>query len=62
MLAHTDPVTGLANRRQFFTCAGRNLGDSVLLIDLDGFKQINDVYGHPAGDHLLTAIGARLRK
>ncbi len=61
-LAHTDPVTGLANRRQFFTCAGRNLGDSVLLIDLDGFKQINDVYGHPAGDHLLTAIGARLRK
>jgi len=65
-----DPLTGLHNRRYFadvmggrMTSAGRQ-GDTavVLLVDLDGFKQINDTRGHPVGDALLREVAARLRK
>jgi diguanylate cyclase (GGDEF)-like protein len=64
-----DPLTGLHNRRYFtdvmsrkMTSAGRQ-GDTavVLLVDLDGFKQVNDTRGHPVGDGLLRDVAARLR-
>ena len=60
--ASHDPLTGLANRAEF----ARRLddlahGDLVLLyIDLDDFKPINDVHGHPVGDKVLTEVGHRI--
>lgn len=62
-LAGTDPLTGISNRRQFTELADQELRHSnryghalsALMIDLDGFKVINDTYGHAAGDHALTA-------
>lgn len=66
--AHTDDLTGLANRRAFTAAmteafSGEGLDAvqrAVLLVDLDRFKEINDTLGHPAGDHLLEQIGPRL--
>jgi diguanylate cyclase (GGDEF)-like protein len=65
-LAHTDELTGLVNRRGFQDVAARALADApgplaVLLVDLDGFKDINDGLGHPTGDDLLRALGRRLQ-
>lgn len=67
--ADHDPLTGLANRSLFearlgqavdrYRCDGRPL--AVLVVDLDDFKQVNDTLGHSAGDHLLYAVGERLR-
>jgi diguanylate cyclase (GGDEF)-like protein len=70
-LAHErlhDALTGLPNRVLFLgqvtkTLAGRRRNDdkvAVLFIDLDGFKPINDIHGHAAGDALLTAVAQRL--
>ena len=67
-LAHTDVLTGLANRRQFIATAEGELsrhdryGDaaSLIMFDLDHFKQINDRYGHEGGDAVLRAIGTGL--
>ncbi len=64
-----DPLTGLSNRRYFtdtmarrFVNARRDgLSAAVLLIDLDGFKQVNDTRGHPVGDALLRQVADRLR-
>ena len=66
--AETDPLTGVANRRRFhhvleIECIRFRRGHaplSVLMIDLDNFKDINDRYGHPAGDAVLLAISQRL--
>jgi diguanylate cyclase (GGDEF)-like protein len=62
-----DPLTGLANRSMFgerldqaFKVAGR--GVAVLWIDLDDFKEVNDIFGHEVGDELLLAIADRLRE
>jgi len=66
-LAFRDPLTGLANRtllndRLAHALAARgHRGLSVLLLDLDGFKTVNDVSGHAAGDELLVEVGRRLR-
>jgi diguanylate cyclase (GGDEF)-like protein len=64
-----DPLTGLYNRRYFTDVMGRRflhakrdgLSAAVLLIDLDGFKQVNDTRGHPVGDSLLRQVAERLR-
>ncbi|MBG0566131.1 sensor domain-containing diguanylate cyclase [Actinoplanes aureus] len=56
-----DPLTGLANRALLQRrLAGTTARLSVLLIDLDGFKEINDRHGHHAGDEVLQAVAARL--
>jgi len=68
-LADHDPLTGLLSRRRFESELEREVarirrsgGDGcLLLLDLDGFKHVNDAFGHPAGDALLTRIGAALR-
>jgi len=64
-LAEIDAVTGLANRALFETrlgalCAGARAG-ALLLIDLDGFKGVNDTFGHAIGDECLREAAARLR-
>ncbi|MFF5178977.1 putative bifunctional diguanylate cyclase/phosphodiesterase [Micromonospora sp. NPDC000316] len=64
-LAHTDPLTSLANRRGLL----RALHDSaaagapcvLLSLDLDGFKHVNDMRGHDVGDAVLAEVGSRLR-
>jgi diguanylate cyclase (GGDEF)-like protein len=66
-MAMVDELTGLPNRlaAQFHIDAALALPDArlgVLLIDLDGFKEINDSYGHAHGDQILAAVGQRLRK
>jgi diguanylate cyclase (GGDEF)-like protein len=64
-----DPLTGLRNRRYFTDVLGKRMQNAarqgetalVLLIDLDGFKQVNDTRGHPVGDELLRQVATRLR-
>ena len=63
-LAHTDPLTGLANRRGLLRALREpGLGKPRVLIgiDLDGFKNVNDMRGHDVGDAVLAAVGERLR-
>ncbi|PRX19059.1 sensor domain-containing diguanylate cyclase [Actinoplanes italicus] len=57
-----DPLTGLPNRGRLAAYADERAGRplAVLLLDLNGFKQINDTYGHAAGDLLLHEVGTRL--
>lgn len=67
-IADTDPLTGLANRRAFLRVLGRRAarlagsgkGFALVMVDLDGFKPINDTFGHATGDRVLEGIGTRL--
>jgi diguanylate cyclase (GGDEF)-like protein len=67
--AQTDPLTGVLNRRSLIErldaacmrAKARGLPISVLFIDLDHFKQINDTHGHPAGDACLSGIIAPIQ-
>jgi two-component system cell cycle response regulator len=69
MMSITDPVTGIANRRQFEGALGRELERSrrhktplsCMVLDLDGFKAINDRFGHLAGDQALRHTATILR-
>lgn len=63
--AHTDPLTGLLNRRALIAEAEAAFADAracpaLMLIDLDGFKAVNDCHGHAAGDELLVLIARRM--
>lgn len=67
-LAVQDELTGIANRRRFFELATRDLAAairhnrrlSVLMVDIDHFKQVNDTYGHATGDDVIRVVAARL--
>jgi len=68
--AQHDPLTGLVNRRRLVELLHELLGSrrvvdrnfAVLFIDLDGFKGINDTYGHEAGDRVLVEVARRMRR
>jgi diguanylate cyclase (GGDEF)-like protein/putative nucleotidyltransferase with HDIG domain len=69
-LALTDPLTGLGNHRSFQerlqrelrSAEARDLSFTLCMIDIDDFKRVNDLFGHPVGDSVLAQIGARLRQ
>jgi len=63
-LARTDELTGLPNRRRMISEL-EDLGESdgaLLLLDLDGFKPVNDQYGHAVGDHILREVARRFSR
>jgi len=60
--AESDPLTGLLNRRSFnVALSASKSGDSVVMIDLDRFKSVNDRYGHTRGDETLRAMATCIR-
>jgi len=68
-LAITDPLTGLYNRHHFFAMAEYEFKEaarhhrpiSAIMLDIDHFKQVNDIYGHIVGDQVLIALGQHIR-
>lgn len=61
-LADTDPLTGLLNRRAFLSQAiGRHGPQTLQILDLDHFKQVNDTLGHDGGDEVLRVVARTLR-
>ncbi|SPM34740.1 diguanylate cyclase domain-containing protein [Mycobacterium rhizamassiliense] len=70
MMSHTDPLTGLQNRRGFYRSILTLVPEpgnspaplTVSMVDLDGFKKVNDDHGHPTGDQILMAIADNLRR
>jgi len=69
-LAHSDGLTGVANRRSFSEALHDLFGPDakadgrtwLAMLDLDGFKAVNDTYGHDAGDQILIGFADRLQK
>lgn len=69
-MAITDPLTGLYNRRGFYTMGDRefertlrfNTPLSIILLDIDLFKQINDTYGHAVGDKVLQLVAEQTQR
>jgi two-component system cell cycle response regulator len=70
LLAMTDPLTGLLNRRAFTDVLRRSLAElerhaqpiSLLLLDVDHFKQVNDTHGHEGGDNVLLGVAGLLQR
>lgn len=65
LLARTDELTGLPNRRRFIgelEELTKSTGGALLLLDLDGFKPINDQYGHEVGDQVLKQVSTRFKR
>jgi diguanylate cyclase (GGDEF)-like protein len=66
--AYTDPLTGLPNRRAFFSASARRVKAGLVqplyiaILDVDHFKQINDVFGHEAGDHVLCGLARIMQR
>ncbi|MCB1487227.1 MAG: EAL domain-containing protein [Bauldia sp.] len=68
-LANTDPLTQLLNRRAFFDILERALADArrtdltcaLLIVDVDDFKEVNDMFGHQTGDELLIHIAQKVK-
>ncbi|WP_425059112.1 hypothetical protein SCACP_37770 [Sporomusa carbonis] len=69
-MALTDPLTRLANRRQFEICLDREISRtlnyhrplSLIMLDIDFFKKVNDTWGHLAGDGILQQMGTMLKE
>jgi diguanylate cyclase (GGDEF)-like protein len=66
-LAGTDELTGLANRRALLGALHDSLATpaghvGLMMVDLDGFKAVNDTHGHVVGDYVLQVVAARLRE
>jgi diguanylate cyclase (GGDEF)-like protein len=61
-MANTDPLTGLPNRRGFARAMAECRPGALALVDLDGFKAVNDRLGHAAGDQLLAAVADEGRR
>ena len=69
-LAALDPLTGVANRRAAITALDRDVARavrtresiSVMMVDIDHFKRVNDQYGHPVGDQVLCSVVNLLRE
>ena len=69
-LALTDPLTGLCNHRHFherlerelIKAEGNRCSFSLCLVDVDDFKRINDLFGHPVGDNVLSQLATTLRQ
>ncbi|MBN1256973.1 MAG: diguanylate cyclase [Planctomycetes bacterium] len=69
-LSITDPLTGLYNRRRFFNAFGQEIIRatryhhplSLIMLDIDLFKNVNDTYGHPVGDEVLRGMAAILNQ
>ncbi|NNF16465.1 MAG: GGDEF domain-containing protein [Gammaproteobacteria bacterium] len=67
--AHTDELTGIPNRRQFYRAASTLLAESLtanrplsfVMIDIDHFKSVNDRFGHAAGDYVIQQVANALR-
>lgn len=66
--ANTDELTGIGNRRSFWREGARFIDSvpddrtaAILLMDIDGFKHMNDTYGHDAGDRILVTVAQRCR-
>lgn len=70
LLATTDSLTGIANRREFYTILAREVGlakrygtpVSLAMYDLDYFKLVNDTFGHDAGDYVLQAVTSLVKE
>ncbi len=68
LMAHTDCLTGLPTQRTFYECLEKewhrskrfHLPLSCVMLDIDFFKQVNDVYGHPTGDSVLKFVAEML--
>ena len=65
-LASHDPMTGIYNRRKFFELANKKFSEEpeklyAAMIDIDKFKNINDTYGHPIGDKVITAVAQAIQ-
>ena len=68
--ALTDPLTGLYNRRFFCDALNRQYAEakrdptpiSVIMLDIDHFKRVNDTWGHDAGDYVLLELGSAIRR
>ena len=62
--AESDFLTGLPNRRAFLAAIGKRprggANNALMVLDLDGFKPVNDIFGHPTGDELLKLVSKRL--
>jgi diguanylate cyclase (GGDEF)-like protein len=62
-LSRTDPLTDLPNRRALIEVAERPMADamSLVIVDIDRFKRVNDLHGHLAGDEVIKAVAGRMK-
>jgi diguanylate cyclase len=61
IMAHTDPLTGLDNRRGLAARFAARRPRAVAMIDIDLFKRVNDAFGHDVGDRVIVAVAGALR-